>query len=76
MIKRSVGRPPKFNFKTANKVADLVAHNYSVSDGCQYAKISKSTYYYYLNNEPFFADLMAQAYENRRKVNFNFRTIT
>lgn len=75
MVKKSVGRPPKFNIKVANKVADLVAYNYSVSDGCRYAKISKSTYYYYLNNEPFFADLMAQAYENRRKVNFNFRTI-
>lgn len=73
-IKKAVGRPPKFNLKIANKVADSVAHNYSVSDGCKFAKISTSTYYFYLKNEPLFAELMANAYKNQRKVNFNFCT--
>lgn len=73
-IKKSVGRPPKFNIKIAKKVADAVANNYSVSDGCKFARISKSTYYYYLKREPLFAELMAQAYESQRKVSFNFRT--
>ncbi len=74
-IKKPVGRPQEFNFKIVSKLADSVAHNYSISDACRYARISKSTYYYYLNHEPFFAEVMALAHENQRKVSFNFRTI-
>ena len=74
-IKKAVGRPQEFNFKIVGKLADSVAHNYSISDACQYARISKSTYYYYLKREPLFAEVMATAFENQNKVSFNFRTI-
>jgi ACT domain-containing protein len=73
-IRKPVGRPQEFNFKTVSKLADSVSHNYSISDACKYARISKSTYYYYLKREPLFAETMALAHENQRKVNFNFRT--
>ena len=74
-IKKPVGRPQEFNLKTVSKLADSVAHNYSVSDACKFARISRSTYYYYLNNEPLFAETMAEAYANQRKVSFNFCTV-
>ena len=73
-IKKAVGRPQEFNFKTVGKLADAISHNYSVSEACGFARISKSTYYYYLNTEPLFAEAMALAYKNRSKVSFNFRT--
>lgn len=73
-LKKAVGRPQEFNFRIVSKLADSVSHNYSISDACKFARISRSTYYYYLNNEPLFAEVMAQAHENQRKVNFNFRT--
>jgi ACT domain-containing protein len=73
-IKKAVGRPQEFNFKIVSKLADSVSHNYSIGDACKFARISRSTYYYYLNNEPLFAEAMALAHNNQRKVNFNFRT--
>lgn len=73
-IKKAVGRPQEFNFKIVSKLADSVAHSYPVSDACKFARISRSTYYYYLKSEPLFAEAMALAHENQRKVNFNFRT--
>lgn len=73
-IKKAVGRPQEFNFKTVSKLADAVSHNYSIADACKFARISKSTYFYYIKREPLFAETMARAYENQRKVNFNFRT--
>jgi hypothetical protein len=74
-MKNPVGRPTKFDMRIANKLADTVAHNYPISDACRYARISRSTYYYYLNNEPLFAKKMSHAHENKNKVSFNFRTI-
>jgi hypothetical protein len=73
-IKKVVGRPQEFNFKTISKLADSVAHSYPISDACKFARISKSTYYYYLKREPLFAEAMALARENQSKVSFNFRT--
>jgi hypothetical protein len=73
-IKKAVGRPQEFNFKTVSKLHDAVSHSYSISDACKFARISKSTYFYYLKREPLFAEAMALAHENQRKVNFNFRT--
>lgn len=74
-IKNAIGRPPKMSMKIVNKLADSISHNYNVSDSVKYAKISRSTYYHYLNNEPLFAEAMVLAHRNQRKVSFNFRTL-
>lgn len=75
-IKNAVGRPPKMNIKIMAKIADSISHNYSIGEACKFAGISsRSTYYYYLNTEPIFAQKMDQAHKNRNKVSFNFRTI-
>ena len=54
MIKKSNGRPPKITIGTMDKIADAIQNNYNVSDACRYAKVSRDTFYRYLNTEPFF----------------------
>ncbi len=73
-IKKPVGRPPRLNLKIVDKLAYYIERNYSISDACKFTRISRSTYYYYLNNEPLFSDTMASAHKNQNKVSFNFRT--
>ena len=73
-IKNAVGRPQKMSMKILDKLYDSISHNYNVSDSCRYAKISTSTFYEYQKTEPIFADRIAVARQNQRKVPQNFRT--
>lgn len=73
-IKNAVGRPPKFNTKTVDKISFYMERNYNVSDSCKFARISRSTYYKYLKAEPLFADSIATAQSNAKRVSFDFRT--
>ncbi len=59
---------------TLIKLADALQHNYSVSDACKWAKISRDTYYRHMNEDPGFAAKMNYAKECRNKVSFDFRT--
>jgi ACT domain-containing protein len=74
-VQKAVGRRPKVNYKTMIKLADAIAHNSNITDACRYARISRSTYYHYLNNEEVFAEKMAKAKDNQNKVVFSFLTI-
>lgn len=74
-IKKSVGRPTKVTMRTVIKLADLIQHNYNISDACKHSGISRETYYRYLNNEELFAEKMALAHSNQNKAVFNFMTI-
>lgn len=74
-IRSAVGRPPKFNMNTVDKLAFYIQRNYNVSDSCKFVRISRSTYYKYLKTEPLFANSIAIAQDNANKVSFNFRTI-
>lgn len=74
-IKKAVGRPPKVNFKIINRLADSISHNYTISDGCQYAGISRQTFYRHLNSNKMFAKEIATAKANQNKVVFNFVTL-
>lgn len=74
MVKKSVGRPPVMNVKIMLRLADLISHNYSIVDSCNYARLSRSSYYNYLRNEALFRETMDQAKANKNKVSFNFRT--
>lgn len=73
-IRNAVGRPPKFNMKTVDKLSFYIQRNYNVSDSCKFARISRDTYYRYLRAETLFADSIATAKDNANKVSFNFRT--
>jgi ACT domain-containing protein len=74
-VQKAVGRRPKVNYKIIIKLADAIQHNANITDACRYARISRSTYYHYLNNEEVFAETMATAKDNRNKVVFSFLTV-
>lgn len=71
---RTIGRPPKVNYKIIIKLADAIQHNSNITDACRYAGISRDTYYRHLNNEVF-AETMATAKDNQNKVVFSFLTV-
>jgi ACT domain-containing protein len=74
MVKKAMGRPPKVSYRTFFMLADAIQHNASVTDACLHAKISRDTFYRYLNNDPVFTEMIITAYENQTKVVMNFLT--
>jgi len=74
LFNNPVGRPTVINIRTMVKLADALKNNYSVTDACKWAKISRVTYYRHMNNDPAFAAKMTYAMECRSKVSFNFVT--
>ena len=74
-IKKAMGRPSKVDYRTMIKLADAIQHNASITEACRHARISRPTYYYYLNAEEVFAEKMAIAKENQNKVVMSFLTI-
>jgi DNA invertase Pin-like site-specific DNA recombinase len=71
---KAVGRPPKVNYKIIIKLADAIQHNATIAEACRHAKISKTTFYWHLNNEQVFAEKMITAKDNQNKVVFSFLT--
>ncbi|HSX33516.1 MAG TPA: hypothetical protein VLF91_04220 [Candidatus Saccharimonadales bacterium] len=74
-IKGTVGRPPKVNFKVIYKLTDSISHNYTISDACKYAGVSRVTFYRHLNGSEMFAKEITAAKENQNQVSFNFVTL-
>ena len=74
MTKKPIGRPPKVTYRTMIKLADAIQHNATVTEACRHAKISRQTFYYYLNNEPAFTEKINKAYENQSKLVMSFLT--
>jgi len=74
MIKKAMGRPTQMDYRTLIKLADAIQHNATVSEACLYAKVSRQTYYYYLNNNQVFADKISIAFENQNKLVMSFLT--
>lgn len=68
MVKKNMGRPPKVNYKVMDKLEDALKNGASVTEACNYASISRDTYYRYLNNEEVFAERMATARRKSSKV--------
>lgn len=64
-IKKAIGRPLKITISTMDKIADAIQNNYSVTDACRYAKVSRDTFYRYLHTEPLFTEKIIAAYENQ-----------
>lgn len=67
MIKKNIGRPPKVNYKVMSKLEDALENGANISNACNYASISRFTYYRYLNNEAVFAERMRTA-KKKNKV--------
>ena len=58
------GRPSSLNSNTVQKLEEAIKCGSTVEDACNYANISRSTYYNYLNTNTDFLDKMTstQAY--------------
>jgi hypothetical protein len=65
MIKKSIGRPAKFNYKVITRLEDALRNGATVSEACDYAGISRDTYYRYLKSEDVFAKRMKVASSNK-----------
>ena len=74
-VKNAVGRPLKVDAKVMTKLIAAIQTNSNITDSCRYAGISRQTYYFYLNNEPVFAEKMALAKSNRNKLMMSFMTV-
>jgi hypothetical protein len=49
-------------------IADDIQRNTSVTETCRKNKISRDTFYRYLNNEPEFTELIIKAYKYQSEV--------
>ena len=74
MIPNAAGRPNKVDMRVVIKLVDLIQHNYTIAEACNYAGISRQTYYHYLNSNSFFRNKMMVAKGNQNKVVTNFLT--
>jgi ACT domain-containing protein len=74
MTKKAIGRPPKVTYRTYIKLADAIQHNATVTDATRHARVSRQTFYHYLNTDPVFTEMITTAYENQNKVVMSFLT--
>lgn len=54
-------RPYKYNDKTVKKLIEAFNNSYNISEACQYARIDRNTFYFWLDKVPGFADIVEEA---------------
>lgn len=68
MIKKTISSRHKITYLTLISIADDIQRNTSVAETCRKNKISRDTFYRYLNNEPEFTELIIKAYKYQSDV--------
>ena len=68
MIKKTISNRHKITYLTLISIADDIQRNTSVAETCRKNKISRDTFYRYLNNEPEFTELIIKAYKYQSDV--------
>lgn len=68
MIAKKISNRHKVTYLTLISIADDIQRNTSVSESCRKHKISRDTFYRYLNNEPDFMELIIKAYKYQNEV--------
>lgn len=68
MIKKTISNRHKITYLTLINIADDIQKNNSVAEACRKNGISRQSFYYYLNNEPDFTQLVIKAYEYQSKI--------
>lgn len=61
MLKKNVGRPLKVDYKLMSRLEDALRNGANVTEACNYAGISRDTYYRYLITHDVFAYRMQKA---------------
>ncbi len=74
MIKKTISNRHKLTYLTLVNIADDIQRNTSVAETCRKNKISRDTFYRYLNNEPEFTELIIKAYKYQSEVPTPFFT--
>lgn len=62
--KKAIGRPYKVNYTVMSKLEDALRSGASVTQACEYAGISRDTYYRHFRDETIFAQKMKEARTN------------
>lgn len=68
MIKKTISNRHKITYLTLINIADDIQKNNSVAETCRKNKISRDTFYRYLNDEPEFTELITKAYKYQSEV--------
>ena len=68
MIKKTISNRHKITYLTLVNIADDIQKNNSVAEVCRKNGITRQSFYYYLNNEPEFTELIIKAYEYQSKI--------
>lgn len=74
MIKKKISNRHKITYLTLINIADDIQKNNSVAMACRKNGISRQTFYFYLNNEPEFTELITKAYKYQSEVPTPFFT--
>ncbi|MBQ8300736.1 MAG: hypothetical protein IJX57_02050 [Clostridia bacterium] len=67
-----MGRPTKFTDEVVNKLEYAFSKGFNITEACNYAEISRETYYNYLEENQEFFDKMERAQtalQRRAKIN-------
>ena len=59
--KKPIGRPLKDDYQVTSKLEDALQYGATVSEACNYAGISRDTFYRHFRNEEVFAKRMETA---------------
>lgn len=68
MIKKTISNRHKITYLTLVNIADDIQKNNSVAEVCRKNGISRQSFYYYLNNEPDFTQLIIKAYKYQSEI--------
>lgn len=74
MITKKISKRHKITYLTLVSIADDIQKNNSVSETCRKNKISRDSFYRYLNTEPEFTELIIKAYKYQSEVPTPFFT--
>jgi len=74
MIKKTISNRHKVTYLTLINIADDIQRNNTVAEACRKNRISRDSFYRYLNNEPEFTEIIIKAYEYQSKVPTPFFT--
>lgn len=74
MIKKTISNKHKITYLTLVNIADDIQRNNSVAESCRKNKISRDSFYRYLNNEPEFTQLIIKAYKYQSELPTPFFT--
>ncbi len=59
--KKAIGRPAKVNYTVMSRLEDALRYGATVSEACNYAGISRDTFYRHFRNEKVFSQKMKTA---------------